>query len=319
MNERPEMIGGDEPPLFTVAICTRNRDALLDEALASVEPQLLGDAELLVIDNGSTDGTPGCVVRWAGVNPRIRGVVESELGLSVARNTALRSARGGWIVFLDDDATAEPGWLDAFRRAVRSPVSPSQAAFGGPVIPRYEGDRPFWVGAEENGLDMGGDVVEFTGRCGPWGGNAAYNRRIASAVGGFDPSLGRKGDGLASHEEMDLFERIKLQGGTAWYLPNARIRHLVPRSRMRLGVQLRIQFASGRSSAICRMKLLNSPSERFFFRLVRCLVAIPHSLLSWAAALLFFLVGRRVHAASSLFKGTRNAGFGWQSLLGARA
>ena len=52
-------------PLITVAICTRNRAALLEKAVRSVLRQMTGDAELLIVDNASTDDTPGVAARLA--------------------------------------------------------------------------------------------------------------------------------------------------------------------------------------------------------------------------------------------------------------
>src|SRR5438105_795860 len=111
----------DHELLLSVALCTRNRAALLQRALQGVLAQLGDDAELLIVDNASSDDTPRIAQAAAAADPRVRALVEKEPGLSVARNAALREACGRVVVFLDDDAVAGPGWLDAYRNFFRAP------------------------------------------------------------------------------------------------------------------------------------------------------------------------------------------------------
>jgi len=96
-------------PLITVAICTHNRAAYLDEAIRSVLAQIHDDTELLVVDNASTDNTAQVVRQFASHQPPVVGIYEARPGISFARNTAFLKARGRYVLFLDDDATAEPG------------------------------------------------------------------------------------------------------------------------------------------------------------------------------------------------------------------
>ncbi len=101
-------------PLITVAICTRNRAALLEKAVRSVLEQMTPCAEILIVDNGSSDNTELLAANFAAAEPRVKFFSERQTGLSVARNSALRVATGQWVIFLDDDALAEPGWLAAY-------------------------------------------------------------------------------------------------------------------------------------------------------------------------------------------------------------
>lgn len=104
---------------FTVAVCTWNRAALLPgalERLARVRPPP-GAWEVLVVDNNSTDDTESVLEAFAGRLP-LRRAFEPEQGLSHARNTAVRLARGDYIVWTDDDALVDADWLTAYGRAV---------------------------------------------------------------------------------------------------------------------------------------------------------------------------------------------------------
>jgi GalNAc5-diNAcBac-PP-undecaprenol beta-1,3-glucosyltransferase len=95
--------------LVTVAITTYNRSRLLERAIQSSLDQHWPNLEVLVIDDGSTDGTPDLMrSSYPGVK-YIRQ--DSNRGVCAARNRALREASNPWVVFLDDDDTLLPGGL----------------------------------------------------------------------------------------------------------------------------------------------------------------------------------------------------------------
>lgn len=91
-------------PLVSVIIPTRNRSALLQQALASVRHQTLTDWECVVVDDGSTDDTPDVALALGRVDGRLRYVrQDSQGGISRARNSGIQAARAPFIAFLDDD------------------------------------------------------------------------------------------------------------------------------------------------------------------------------------------------------------------------
>jgi glycosyltransferase involved in cell wall biosynthesis len=97
-------------PPVSVIIPTFNRRALVCEAVESVLAQHDPDFELIVVDDGSTDGTD---VALAPFGHRLRYVRQDNRGVSAARNAGVRSARGEWIAFLDSDDLWQPGKLTA--------------------------------------------------------------------------------------------------------------------------------------------------------------------------------------------------------------
>ncbi|MEX2343380.1 MAG: glycosyltransferase family 2 protein [Steroidobacteraceae bacterium] len=103
-----------EPPTLSLIIITRNRREELNKTLVSIKQQD-ADFELVIVDNGSTDGTAD-MVRVAYGGAVIIELAENE-GVSGGRNRGLEAARGDLLVFLDDDATfAAPDALSRMRR-----------------------------------------------------------------------------------------------------------------------------------------------------------------------------------------------------------
>jgi glycosyltransferase involved in cell wall biosynthesis len=100
-------------PIVSVIIPTRNRAAMLREAIESVRAQTYAAWELIVIDDGSTDETPQVVEALARGDARIRVMRQAQRGVSAARNAGIRAARGRYVAFLDDDDLFLPPKLAA--------------------------------------------------------------------------------------------------------------------------------------------------------------------------------------------------------------
>ena len=99
-------------PQVSVVISSYNRRRLLAAALASALGQKEVDLEVIVVDNGSTDGTSDDLAGWT--DPRLRVIKNRQsLGSVGGRNTGLAAATGGWVGFLDDDDLWAPDKLQA--------------------------------------------------------------------------------------------------------------------------------------------------------------------------------------------------------------
>lgn len=95
---------------MSVCVCTRNRADLLAALLASLVAQTRTPDEVLIVDNASTDDTPGVAARFATELP-LRHVVDHGDTIATVRNRALREASGEVVCFTDDDCVLHPGWL----------------------------------------------------------------------------------------------------------------------------------------------------------------------------------------------------------------
>jgi len=297
-------------PLITVAICTHNRANFLQRAVESVLPQMTDDAELLIVDNASTDGTPETAARLAAGNSRLTVCRENEIGISAARNTALKKAHGQYVLFLDDDETAELDWLAAYQRFLSAPPSEKIAAVGGAVFNECEIPLPKWANASAT-FNRGDAPNCLPYRGSLYGGNAAYRREAALAVGMFDTQLGRG-------EDSDLMLRMQDAGYEIWWLPGAAIRHFVRASRMKFRGMMRGRFNDGRSIAIQRLKSRRGGLDRGFYRIAR-IVGAPFHALAHLLAALITLPRRYSKAAEHLLQACRNCGIAWGMLVNWRA
>jgi GT2 family glycosyltransferase len=243
------------PLPISVIVCTFNRSALLERALLAFreQPRVAG-AELLVIDNNSSDDTPAVVRRCAeSLRPilPVRLIHEPAQGLSRARNAGIAAANGAILAFLDDDAVAEPGWLTAIAAAFAD--DPDLAAAGGPVVPEFETPRPAWLARELEGyysiLDLGHAPMLFPRHMSPFGANMAIRRGALGTIR-FSETLGRIGTRLLSGEEGEVFARIRANGGKIAYVPAMRVRHSVGRERLRQDWLLERCHAGGISLAV---------------------------------------------------------------------
>lgn len=97
------------PPAVSVVTPVWNAAATLAETVASVREQTFADWEMLLVDDGSTDGSRALAEALAAADPRIRLLVqEANTGAAAARNRAIRAARGRFIAFLDADDLWRP-------------------------------------------------------------------------------------------------------------------------------------------------------------------------------------------------------------------
>jgi glucosyl-dolichyl phosphate glucuronosyltransferase len=254
-----------EIPLISVIICTRNRALLLRKAISSVVSQDFPktDYDVVIVDNGSTDQTPEIVQEFHD-RARIRYIYEERIGLCIARNTGWRAAEGRYVAFLDDDAIACPGWLDAIRVAFEDAIL---GVVGGRVTPIWERKPPSWLATEIAGsltiIDWGPVDKNIKDIRREWlvGANMALPKAILIEIGGFHPWLDRVGTNLLSSGDVFLQKEIIRRGFCCRYVPRIAVEHLVPASRLDQRWFLRRFFWQGVSDAVMYL-IENSPSPR---------------------------------------------------------
>ena len=103
--------------------------------------------EIIVVDNKSTDNTEDIVLDNFSNVSNLKYIYESVLGLSQARNTGWKNAKGQYVAYLDDDAVARFDWLEKILHVFNT-VYPKPACVGGKIEPLWGKPRPPWISDE---------------------------------------------------------------------------------------------------------------------------------------------------------------------------
>lgn len=236
---------------FSVVIPTHNRRALLERVVEAAVGQSLprADYEVILVDDGSTDGTDALgeeLARRRG----IRYVRQANRGVAAARNRGIAEARGDIVAFTDDDCLVPPDWLA--RLAEGYMRHPEAVGVGGRIIAPPEVLRTRAVARLEDHVARrvygAGDHEVLGGFECPAGGtnNMSYRRGALLAAGGFDEGFPPRVWG----EDADLKLRLTRAGGRLLYVPVAVI-HLRDYG---LGTFLRQSWQRGRGEAHFRLK-----------------------------------------------------------------
>jgi glycosyltransferase involved in cell wall biosynthesis len=202
----------EKVPKVSVLVCTRNGRRTLPGCLEAIARLDYPDYEIIVVDDGSTDGTGD----WVAANsPTARLVRTTGIGLSAARNLAAGAASGEILAYLDDDCEPDAFWL---RHAVKGMQEHGLAVAGGPNL------APPKPGALQAVLDrlpglpvqvMLDDLrAEHLPGC-----NLLVRAEAFAALGGFDARFHTAGD------DVDFCWRALEAGVTPGFLPGAVVWH----------------------------------------------------------------------------------------------
>ena len=104
--------------LFSIIIPLYNKARYIEATLNSIIAQSLTDFEVIVVDDGSTDGSYDIVIHIAEHDGRVRLLRQANGGVSSARNTGIRTAQGTWIAFLDADDTWDSDYLQQMHELI---------------------------------------------------------------------------------------------------------------------------------------------------------------------------------------------------------
>jgi glycosyltransferase involved in cell wall biosynthesis len=196
------------------------------------------DYETIVVDNGSTDTTVAVVKNVRDENPEytVRYIREERLGLHNARHAGVWAAKGDTLVFTDDDATFERGWLRAYADAFDS--HPEMVAAGGPVRPSWKTPPPKWLTEfmrDSKTFGMFSLMEPYEDfRLEPhgmfFGVNMAVRRDVLIDLGGFNPEA--FGDAWLGDGETGLVYKLWDHKMLIGYIPKALVYHHIPPDRM---------------------------------------------------------------------------------------
>jgi GT2 family glycosyltransferase len=240
-----------EKPAVSVIICAYTEERWHDiiDAIASVRRQSIPSFEIvLVVDHN--------VQLLERVRKHLTDVVVAEnsepQGLSGARNSGLKVAQGTLIAFLDDDAIAEPDWLEHLLICCNDP---QVLGAGGTVEPEWLCEQPRWfpeefywvVGCSYQARPTKTVVVRN-----PYGGCTCIRREVFDAVGGFRSGIGRIGKLPMGCEETELSIRATQHWPHKFFLyePRSVIHHRIAPARANWRYFFSRCYAEGLSKAI---------------------------------------------------------------------
>jgi glycosyltransferase involved in cell wall biosynthesis len=229
-----------QQPAIDVIVCTRNRPQGLDRALDALSRQRYPEYRVIVVDNGPHTETREVASRYATTY-----VIEARAGLDWARNRGLLEARAPIVAYTDDDARADPGWLEAIAAGFAS-GSDVEVVTGCIVPQELETHAQHLFEDVYRGMQLGFDfrlecrrgrsLTYHTHLLGA-GVNMAFKREALDAIGGFDPALDA-GTRTGGAGDLDAFQRIVERGGAIAYRPDAIVRHTHRRSVRELRRQM---------------------------------------------------------------------------------
>jgi glycosyltransferase involved in cell wall biosynthesis len=258
--------------MLSVVIPTRNRAGLLAQALASMVRQTLPpqEFEVLVVDNGSTDGTAAVAADFASAIPNLRYLREPTPGLHAGRHKGVQAARGETLTFADDDIEPLPSWLAS---VVEAFADPAVAMVGGNNLPLFVETPPPWLlalwrrPAPDGGRALPPlSLLELPGGPRPfsplrvWGCNFSVRRAVLLAAGGFHPDampehlLRLRGDG-----ETHVSRYVAASGLKCLFHPGASVYHKVMPERMTFAYFRQRGYGQGISDSFTDLR---DPSQR---------------------------------------------------------
>lgn len=196
---------------LSIIIPVLNSADTLDRQLAALSRQeWTGDWEVIVADNGSSDGTQAVAQSWRGRLPGLRVLdASARRGAGYARNHGATHAHGEALVFVDADDEVTAGWLAAMHAALER-----HEFVANRLLPHPDSD-PVLVGTrrcpQQDGLQSYSDpsFLPHAGACG-----LGIRKAVHDAVGGFDESFLRL-------QDTDYCWRVQLSGVPLYYVPDA--------------------------------------------------------------------------------------------------
>jgi GT2 family glycosyltransferase len=256
---------------LSVIIVTRNRAHAIVECLNSVavaiEDAAPLDAEIVVVDNGSTDDTFARITAWANAcNVSVQLLSEPGPGLARAQNAALRAARGGLFVFTDDDCQLTKSYI---RNLLHYDAADTTLVLrGGRIELGDSTDLPLTINNNPN-------LIRWTQNSDParhallgghiHGCNMTMRRALVERLGPLNEDFG-PGTRFESGSDADYIYRAYLAGATLEYVPDMTVLHYHGRKTIADGRNLLRRYMKGAGALYARY-LFKDPKicRRFYW------------------------------------------------------
>jgi O-antigen biosynthesis protein len=223
-------------PAISVVVCTHNGSRTLRECCEDLRRLQYPNFEVIVVNDGSSDDSEQIAREYD-----FQVITTENQGLSAARNTGMRAAKGEIVAYIDDDVCPGPQWLTYLANSF---MSTRHVGIGGPNIPLPTNSAVTKCVAYAPGgpihVLLSDTVAEHIPGC-----NMAFRKSALEAVGGFDKQFRVAGD------DVDLCWRLQERGWTIGFTPAAMVWHHTRNSIRRYWKQ---QFGYGRAEAMLERK-----------------------------------------------------------------
>lgn len=221
----------------TVAVCTWNRAAILDQTLDSIRGIAVPAGlswEVVVVNNNSPDDTEKVLDKYEPLLP-LRRFFEKAQGSSHARNRAVAEARGDLLIWIDDDVLVDRNWLAEFHAAASQ--YPDATFFAGAIEPWFAATPPKdferflpKIGPAFAVRDLGPGCRPLANDEDPFSANMAIRTAVQKQYP-FDTRLGRVAGGLVGDDESKLVADLRAAGHAGVWVGPSRVKHYMPPDR----------------------------------------------------------------------------------------
>jgi len=231
---------------ISIIVPTYNRKIFLENCLKSLFNQTYpkNQYEIIVVDDGSTDGTREMIKRLK-TDSNLRYFYQENQGPAAARNLGIKNAKGKIIAFIDSDCLAFPDWLRIIALSFKKPAK-AVGGIGGPSVARFypqnliaridQAILNYFIHKFKKGKE-----VFFLPTS-----NLSFKKEIFTVIGDFDLSFNRE-----AGEDTEFAWRLKKNGYKLIYEPKMRVEHL---QRSTLGSFLLQNFYYGRGIYLVKKK-----------------------------------------------------------------
>lgn len=232
-----------DPSDTAVVVCTYNRAKQLRKTIDSLLHVAHPFAEIIVVDNNSTDETESVVKSFLH-SGKVRYVKEMKQGIAHARNRGLDECKNRYLAFIDDDESVASFWLESMFQGLA--LAPNVAVVAGPTIPVYESEPPAWLpeGLHDAYRYLPNDSFVLDKTAGIGTGNVLIDMQIVGDLR-FKTSIGRIGTRPLGGEDVDFFYRLLAEKSSAVYVPHATVYHFISNGKLTLKWHTRRYFYEG--------------------------------------------------------------------------
>ncbi|RFB73780.1 MULTISPECIES: glycosyltransferase family 2 protein [unclassified Herbaspirillum] len=237
---------------ISICICTFRRPALLDQLLMALTEQACDGlrVEVVVVDNDPAGSAAEVLRDWQSRMPMpLHARHETTPNIAQARNAAVHTAQGEWVLFIDDDEAPDADWI---RHLVHTQREYNADAVFAPVLPRYLSDTPDWIRAGDffnrRRFATGTAITTKDARTG----NVLIRRsKLMVVPGPFDTAFGRTGA-----EDTMLFRDMLAHGARFIWCDEATVSEEVPAQRANLNWLLRRSYRLGQTYVLSEIARL---------------------------------------------------------------